>query len=110
MHITQYTQESLSLLKPFVAPLAIVREDALSNDQFALVEAVDAFQAAFEDASEALAKDCPDTILEACMDAVSDTLELLTGQMSCFNVNTRVATSSRVIFDNTQITKSAVAR
>jgi len=103
MNITQYTQESLSLLRSFVVPLGAIREDAMSNEQFALVEAVDAFQGAFKDAGEALNKDCSDTILKACMDAVSDTLESLTDQMSCFNVSTKVATSSRVIFDNTRI-------
>lgn len=103
MNITQYTQESLSLLRPFVVPLGAIREDAMSNEQFALVEAVDAFQGAFKDAGEALNKDCSDTILEACMDAVSDTLESLTDQMSCFNVSTKVATGSRVIFDNSRI-------
>lgn len=103
MSITEYAQESLNLLKPFTAPLAIVREDVLSNEQFALVDAVDAFLEAFEDASERLAKGRSDIILEACMEAVEGTLEVLTGQMDFFNVDTRVATGSKVIFDNTRI-------
>ncbi|ABA75229.1 hypothetical protein K7459_12820 [Pseudomonas fluorescens] len=103
MSITEYAQESISLLTPFVAPLAIVREDGLSNEQFALVDAVDAFLGAFEGAVESLAKERSSFILEACMEAVEEALEILTGQMDFFNVDTRVATSSTVIFDNTRI-------
>lgn len=101
MNTTEYAQESLSLLNPFIAPLEQVRGDALDNNQIELVGAVERFLSAYGHAAVITnSKHATEAYAEVALSELEEALENLTEVMQAYGVSTKLITRSQVVYTN----------